>query len=46
MKIKLEVELDTDKQKDQEVVLKLIELIEEYRNGEYDESEWYPPALY
>jgi len=39
MKIKLEVELDTDKQKDQEVVLKLIELIEEYRNGEYDESE-------
>lgn len=39
MKIKLEVELDTDKQKDQEVVLKLIELIEEYRNGEYDECE-------
>jgi hypothetical protein len=39
MKIKLEVELDTDKQKDEEVILKLIELIEEYRNGEYDECE-------
>ena len=40
MKIKLEVELDTDKIKDQEIMLKLVELIEEYRNGEYyDESE-------
>lgn len=40
MKIKLEVELDTENSKDQEMLLKLAQLIEEYRNGEYyDESK-------
>ena len=33
MKIKLELELDTDSSKDQALLLKLIEMIEEYKNG-------------
>lgn len=36
MKIKLELELDTDNGKDQALLLKLIEMIEEYKDGEYD----------
>jgi len=32
MKIKLEVELDTEREQDQELLMKLIEALEEYRN--------------
>jgi hypothetical protein len=38
MKIKLELELDTDSSKDQALLLKLIEMIEEYKNGKYDDE--------
>jgi hypothetical protein len=38
MKIKLELELDTDNSKDQALLLKLIEMIEEYKNGKYDDE--------
>lgn len=36
MKIKLELELDTDNSKDQTLLLKLIEILEEYRDEKYD----------
>jgi hypothetical protein len=38
MKIKLELELDTDSSKDQALLLKLIEMIEEYKNGKHDDE--------
>jgi hypothetical protein len=38
MKIKLELELDTESSKDQELLLKLIEMLEEYKNGKYDDE--------
>jgi|LakMenEpi03Aug12_release.lakeMendotaPanAssembly.Ray.scaffolds.fasta_scaffold123876_8 hypothetical protein len=36
MKIKLELELDTDNSKDQAFLLKLIDMLEEYKGEEYD----------
>lgn len=36
MKIKLELELDTDNSKDAALLLKLIEILEEYRDEKYD----------
>jgi hypothetical protein len=36
MKIKLELELDTDNSKDQALLLKLIDILEEYKGEEYD----------
>jgi len=37
VKIKLEVELDTDKERDQALMLELVRILEEYRNEQYDE---------
>ena len=34
MKIKIEVELDTDKESDQALLQRLVELLEEYRDEE------------
>ena len=34
MKIKLEVELDTEKPKDEALLLELIKILEEYKNDE------------
>lgn len=36
MKIKLELELDTDNSKDQTLLLKLIEILEQYKDEKYD----------
>lgn len=38
MKIKLEIELDTENVKDQTLLLRLINMIEEYKNGEQDDE--------
>lgn len=40
MKIKLEVELDTDKEKDAALLAQLMEILEDYKEGCYnDESQ-------
>lgn len=39
MKIKIEVELDTEVQKDAALLQQLIEILEEYKEGYYDERE-------